>query len=409
MPAAETNYRRTERNLMKTIDIIPSKSDAHRALICSALSENPCRVVCSAGSEDIEATENCLAALKEGREEMRCRESGSTLRFLLPVMGALGHKAAFYPEGRLPDRPLSPLYEQLEAHGCRLSPKGSIPFVIEGQLKAGDYWLPGNVSSQYISGFLFALPLLQGDSRICIEGELESRGYVNMTRKVLTDFGIVTEETDFGYTIPGGQKYCGPEVYRVEGDWSNACFWLASGAFLEDGICVRGLSADSLQGDREIVSLLSRFGAKVKAEENQVTVQKGRLRGIEIDARQIPDMVPILSVVACGAEGKTVIRGAQRLRMKESDRLETICQVLRGLGAGIEEISDGLVIEGGGFLNGGKAFSYRDHRIAMMAAVASLICREKVILEGGEAVKKSYPDFFDVMENAGLSGNLERI
>lgn len=165
---------------MRKIDIIPSKSDAHRALICAALSTKPCQVICQAESKDIAATRKCLEAVKDGREEMYCGESGSTLRFLLPVMGALGHKASFYPEGRLPERPLSPLYEELIAHGCRLSPQGSVPFTIEGQLTSGTYHIPGDVSSQYISGLLFALPVLAGDSRIVVKGVLQSkslRGY----------------------------------------------------------------------------------------------------------------------------------------------------------------------------------------------------------------------------------------
>ena len=404
----ETDYRKTGRYFMIDIDIIPSKSDAHRALICSALSETPCEIVCSASSEDIEATKACLAALQEGRREMRCKESGSTLRFLLPVMGALGYGADFYPEGRLPERPLSPLYEELTAHGCRLSSKGSVPFTIEGQLRPGDYRIPGNVSSQYVSGRLFALPLLEGDSRICIEGALESRGYVDMTRETLKAFGIVTREEDFGYTVFGGQKYRGPEIYTVEGDWSSACFWLAAGAFLQAGICVRGISAASLQGDKEIVPLLRRFGAKTEMKENCTVVKKGELKGITIDASQIPDMVPVLSVLACGARGTTEIRRAERLRIKESDRLAAICQVLNGLGADIEELPDGLVIHGTGTLKGGEASSWGDHRIAMMSAVASLICGGKVILKGSEAVRKSYPDFFRVMEEAGLAGNIER-
>ena len=394
---------------MRIIEIIPSKSDAHRALICAALSAEPCRVSCPVSSEDIEATKACLAALKEGKAQMYCGESGSTFRFLLPVMGALGFRAEFYPEGRLPQRPLSPLYEELERHGCSLSPMGSVPFILEGQLQPGDYHLPGNVSSQYISGLLFALPLLSADSRIFIEGELESRGYVDMTRKTLSAFGIATVEKDYGYLVPGGQQYRGMQEYQVEGDWSNACFWLAAGALLPEGVCVRGLSAGSLQGDKKIVALLQQFGAETETAGDRVCVRrKGVLRGIDIDARQIPDMVPVLAVLACAADGRTVIHNAGRLRIKESDRLQTVCQTLRGLGADIEEQDDGLIIEGRQVLRGGTADACGDHRIAMMAAVASLICREKVVLTGSAAVRKSYPDFFAVMEKAGLSGNLER-
>lgn len=397
---------------MRTISIIPSKSDAHRAMIAAALSEltsgKSCEVICTETSEDIEATARCLAAMQTGRREMACGESGSTLRFLLPVAAALGAGADFMPEGRLPQRPLSPLYEELENHGCTLSPQGSVPFTIEGQLQGGTYTLPGNVSSQFISGLLFALPLLEEDSFILIEGELQSRPYVDMTIGVLKEFGIRIEECPEGYRVPGGQKYTAPPVYRVEGDWSNACFWLAAGALTEDGVQVSGLSGDSLQGDKAVIGLLKRFGAAVNVENGDYTVQPGRLSGIEIDASQIPDMVPVLAAVACGSRGKTVIYNAERLRIKESDRLTSVSQVLAGLGADITELPDGLVISGTGRLKGGNADAWGDHRIAMMAAVASLICDEKVVLTGSSAVKKSYPGFFRILEETGLGKNIER-
>lgn len=393
---------------MRQVKIIPSKSDAHRALICAALSQNPCEVICEAESKDITATRKCLDALKEGREEMYCGESGSTLRFLLPVMGALGHKASFYPEGRLPQRPLSPLYEELTAHGCKLSPKGSVPFTIEGQLNGGTYHIPGNVSSQYISGLLFSLPILEKDSRIVVEGTLESKPYVEMTIKVLKDFGIEIVETAEGYEIPGGQSYHGPESYQVEGDWSNGCFWLAAGALLACGICVSGLDAESLQGDKEIIEILKDFGARVDIEEEGIKVRRGKLTGIQVDVSQIPDMVPALAVVAAAAEGTTEIQNAGRLRIKESDRLHTVTQVLSDLGADIEELPEGLIIKGSGTLNGGKTESYNDHRIAMMAAIASIICEGKVFLQGADAVNKSYPGFFDEMKSLELYGKIER-
>lgn len=394
---------------MRTIKVIQSKSDAHRALICAALSENYCQIDCEADSKDIRATRDCLDALKAGRAEMYCGESGSTMRFLLPVMAALGHKASFFPEGRLPERPLSPLYEELEAHGCRLSERGSVPFNIEGKLKPGVYYIPGDVSSQFISGLLFALPMLNGDSRICISGKIESKAYVEMTLNVLADFGVHVEQTANGFEIHGGQKYSAPDGYQVEGDWSNGCFWLAAGALSEEGICVTGLNPDSLQGDKEIINLLRQFGAEVEMTEEGIRVCRGELKGIEIDASQIPDMVPILAVIACGAEGTTEIKNAGRLRIKECDRLAAVTKELNALGGNIEELPEGLIIHGSGALTGGTVDSWNDHRIAMMAAIASLLCREKVQLTGSEAVKKSYPDFFQVMREAGLDGNIERI
>jgi len=391
------------------MQIIPSKSDAHRALICAALSEKPCRVICETTSKDIEATKKCLAALKQGEEAMYCGESGSTLRFLLPVMGAKGHKAAFYPEGRLPQRPLSPLYEELTAHGCRLSPQGSVPLTIEGQLQAGVYTLPGNVSSQYISGLLFALPMLEGDSELHIQGFMESAPYVDMTATTLTQFGIRIEKTEYGYHIPGGQTYRAPDAYEVEGDWSNACFFLTAGALTEGGIQVTGLNPDSLQGDRAVLELLSRFGAQVHQTAEGITVTPGRtLKPIRIDVSQIPDMTPALAALALAVPGKTEITGAGRLRIKESDRLAAITETVTALGGNIEELADGLIIHGGTPLCGGVADSHNDHRIAMMAAIISLLCEDKVIIYGADAVKKSYPTFFETMKEAGLDYNIER-
>lgn len=394
---------------MRKIKVIQSKSDAHRAMICSALAENDCKVECSADSKDIRATKACIEALKAGKEEMYCGESGSTLRFLLPVMGALGHTASFYPEGRLPERPLSPLYEELIAHGCSISPKGSVPLTIRGQLQPGIFTIPGNVSSQYISGLLFALPLLREESKIRICGKLESRAYVDMTIKVLSDFGIRIEETLNGFIVPGGQKYTASSDYQVEGDWSNGCFWLTAGALTEEGVSVTGLDPNSLQGDKEIVSLLKRFGAEVENSDGEIRVRRGKLKGVEIDASQIPDMVPVLAVLACGAEGTTEIKNAGRLRIKECDRLTAVTRELNALGGDVEELPEGLIIRGKGRLKGGKADSWNDHRIAMMCAIASVICDEKVELTGAKAVNKSYPEFFEVLKEAGLDGNVERI
>lgn len=390
---------------MRKIHGIASKSDAHRALICAALSKNNCKVVMDTTSEDIEATKRCLEAWKKGEKKMYCQESGSTFRFLLPVMGALGFHAEFYPEGRLPQRPLSPLYEEMIKHGCILSRQGQVPFCVSGKLQAGEFKIPGNVSSQYISGLLFALPLLEQDSTICILGELQSKAYIEMTVRTLKSFGISIEEKENGYFVAGGQEYQRDEDYQVEGDWSNAAFWLVAGAFLAEGVEVKGLEMDSPQGDKKIVEILKKFGAKVTVTDHGVQVSKGELQGIEISVSQIPDMVPALAVLAAGAKGETRITNAERLRLKESDRLKSITQVIRNLGGTITEWEDSLVIHGTGTLTGGEVDSYGDHRIAMMAAIASLICKEQVIVTNGDAVKKSYPDFFEDLHRMNLDSN----
>lgn len=393
---------------MRNIKAITSKSDAHRALICAALSDNECEVLMDTTSDDIEATKRCLNNIKCGKKELYCGESGSTFRFLIPVVAALGIEVYFYPEGRLPERPLSPLYEELEKHGCSLSPKGSVPFIVKGKLEPGTYKISGNVSSQFISGLLFALPLLNGDSSIIVEGSIQSEDYINMTINTMKRFGVGVVTTESGYFVKGNQKYTAPKIYKVEGDWSNAAFFLVAGAFTEDGITVSGLKRDSVQGDKKIVDILKKFGADVTIEENSVTVRPGCLKGIDIDGSQIPDMVPALSVLGAGAGGKTKIYNAGRLRIKESDRLKTIRETLENLGGKVQESEDGLIIEGTKRLKGGNVLSHNDHRIAMMAATASIISDGKVRIKDADAVNKSYPDFFKHMNMTGLDKNLER-
>jgi 3-phosphoshikimate 1-carboxyvinyltransferase len=396
---------------------IPSKSQAHRALICAALADKPTTIECEGGSEDIAATADCLSALgaKIERESgvyvvhplkrdaddniasLSCGESGSTFRFMLPIVGALGRKASFILKGRLPERPLSPLYEELVRHGAELSLQGTVPFLSAGRLAPGPYSLNAGVSSQFISGLLFALPLLDGDSELRLTGQAESFPYIELTLAMLEIFGIQTEFKDNIFYIPGGQIYRSPGKTRVEGDWSNAAFWLSAGAVGKGSVTCTGLNFKSRQGDRAILDILSKFNAdiEVKEKNSAVTVSGGKLRGIEIDARDIPDLVPILAVVGAVAEGKTVIRNAARLRTKESDRLAAVNAVLRAIGADANETEDGLVIHGPAVFKGAQVSSYGDHRIAMSAAIAATVCAGPVVIQGAQAVNKSYPGFFD--------------
>ena len=433
--------------LSGSVNAIPSKSQAHRALICAALGDAALagnattRIECDGGSKDITATAACLSALgadirqEQGSYIVRplkraadnaavtlpCAESGSTFRFLLPVACALGKKASFVLEGRLPERPLSPLYEELVRHGCALSPQGANPFRAEGKLTPGIYSLDAGVSSQFISGLLFALPLLDGDSELRLTGQIESFPYIGLTMSMLETFGVKIEFKDEIFSIPGGQKYRSPGTVKIEGDWSNAAFWLTAGALGEGrGVTCDSLDLQSRQGDRAILKILESFGAKVEKSGSSVTVcgaakasgaaeAGGKLRGIEIDARDIPDLVPILAVAAAAAEGTTVIRNAGRLRAKESDRLAAVSSVLNELGADVRVTDDGLLVNGAainrsaGVLKGGKVSSWGDHRIAMAAAVAASICGEPVVICGAEAVNKSYPGFFDDLRLLGGS------
>lgn len=396
------------------IAAITSKSDAHRCLICAALCRGETEVLIKNTNRDISATAQCLRAMGAKIEELPngvfkvsgilraapkpqidCQESGSTLRFLLPVAAALGNGAHLLGCGRLPERPLSPLREEMQAHGCLFLGE-KLPFELCGKLESGRFKLPGNVSSQYITGLLLALPLLEGDSEIALTSPLESAGYVDMTVRTLKQFGIeiTVLPQNRGYGVSGGQNYISPQKITAEGDWSNAAFWLASGA-LGKAVSVSGLDTNSAQGDRAISSLLKRFGAKVNNDINGITVENAALHGIEIDAAAIPDLVPVLAVTACGALGETKIVNAARLRIKESDRLKTVSEMIRALGGSVIELPDSLVIRGNGRLLGGRINSHNDHRIAMAAAVASSICSREVIIENADAVTKSYPAFFE--------------
>lgn len=404
---------------IRHITMIPSKSDAHRAIICSGLSDNPCTIEVAETSKDIEATRTCMQEIRKAMQdssytaELKCGESGSTLRFLIPVVAALGVKSRFWPEGRLPNRPLSPLYEELEAHGAVMSKVGSVPFEVAGKLSEGEYKLPGNVSSQYISGLIFALPLLGGDSRIVIEGKLESAGYVDMTLRTVRAFGIevgVTRgEASTVFEVPGGQKYRN-DAYSVEGDWSNAAFWIVAGIIGTEPIRIDNLDMDSAQGDKQIVELARKFGADVTYCDGSVTARPsvGKMHGITIDVGQIPDMVPALSLIASLAEGETRIVNAGRLRIKESDRLRTVTDVLNALGGSVTELEDSLIIEGVKGLRSAHVSSYNDHRIAMMAAIASIAADGMVAIDGADAVSKSYPGFYEDMNVLGLMAQVER-
>lgn len=394
------------------IQIPASKSQAHRMLICAALSREPSRLILDGFSADIEATMQCLEALGARCEEtanglsvtpvgvcpaqarLDVGESGSTLRFLLPVLGALGVQAEIRMHGRLPERPLSPLWEVLEAHGMRLQQDGTILHT-DGQLIAGDYSLPGNVSSQFISGLLFALPLLGGNSTLTVTGALQSARYVSMTEQALAEAGILTKKDGPVWQIGGGQRYASPAVQTVEGDWSNAAFFLCMGALSATGVTVTGLNSTSLQADRAVTEILVRFGAELTVSEDAVTVRRGVLHGITLDAGPIPDLVPVVSCLAALCDGETRVENAARLRLKESDRLQTTAALLSALGGSVRELPDGLIISGRGRLSGGTADACGDHRIAMSAAMAACGCEGPVTVSGSECVAKSYPAFWE--------------
>lgn len=396
------------------IEAIPSKSHGHRLLICAALADRPSEIYCPQSSADLDATAGCLRALGAEIDYVNqtffvtpiaeprfglldCGESGSTLRFLIPVVAALGCGGEFLLRGRLAQRPLSPLQELLEEKGIVFERPAPDRLRIRGKLHGGVYALAGNISSQFITGLLLALPLLEEGSEIRLTTPLESAPYVELSLSVLRLFGLRMPPFSNGWQIPGGLKYASPGSLRAEGDWSNAAFWLCAGA-ISQSVEVVGLDPNSTQGDREIAKLLEAFGAKLQWEENSLRVSPMPLHGIDIDARNIPDLVPPLALVAACAQGSSRIYGASRLRLKESDRIESICGAIRSLGGRAEPTEDGLIIHGGK-LFGGRVRSCNDHRIAMLGAIASAVCSASVMVIGAEAVEKSYPKFWEDLES----------
>lgn len=396
----------------------PSKSDVHRAIICAALSGGKCLISPVALSNDIRATIGCVEALgakteingniltvdgtdifKNKSASLDCIESGSTLRFLIPVAAAGGIDAEFSGSGSLVSRPIGLYSDILPEKGVSLQSEGGLPLKISGRLKSGIFRVPGNISSQFISGLLFALPLLRGDSDIILTSPVQSAGYINMTIRAMEKFGIEVDVTDTGWHVRGSQRYI-PSDYRADGDWSQAAFFLVSGA-VNGEITVNGLNTDSKQGDRKIAGLLREFGAEVIQEADSVTVKKSRLTGIEIDVSQIPDLVPALAVCAAFADGKTEITNAERLRIKESDRLKSTAALINSLGGTAEELTDGLVITGSKALIGGTAKGFNDHRIVMSAAICAAGAQNPIICTDALSVNKSYPEFFDDYSKAG--------
>lgn len=405
------------------IKAISSKSDAHRLLICAALSDCATKIHCNVMSKDIAATVDCLknmgADIKvsdgvitvtpntfKEKAELDCGESGSTLRFLLPVVSALGIDTTITGHGRLPERPLSPLKEEMERMGVTYNTGSNFPLHLTGKLQAGEYELAGNVSSQFISGLLFALPILNSDSKIRLIPPVESRSYLNITVSALRKFGIEIIEEENLYIIKGNQKYISPREITVDGDWSNSSFFLCAGALNKNGVTVEDLDINSPQGDKAILKVLENMGADVQINGTEITVKKNKLRGVTVDAADIPDAVPIISVVAAMCEGETRVINAGRLRIKESDRIKAINQMLTAVGGKAEEAADGLIIKGKEKLIGGVVEGCNDHRIVMAAAILSNFCESTVEITDAQAVSKSYPHFFEDFNKMGGNANV---
>lgn len=385
----------TPTKLNGSITAIPSKSQAHRLLICAAFADKPTELICPDTNRDIEATAQCLRALGADisrtatgysvvpastipvKATLNCQDSGSTLRFLLPVAGALGLDTIFQMEGRLPQRPLSPMWEEMERMGCKLSRPTSDTIRCEGKLNAGNYTVDGGISSQFITGLLFAAALIPGTSAIQIMGKLESKPYVTMTQNALSIFGCSSD----GFRVNGGNVFHSPGNLTVEGDWSNGAFFLAAQA-LGNNVTVDNLNMDSKQGDRAAAQWIP--GLK----EHQT-----------IDATDIPDLIPILAVTAACNKG-AVFTNIRRLRLKESDRVASVIAMLKALGGNAVADENTITVYGTG-LTGGTVDAQNDHRIAMSAAIAATVCSEPVTILGAQCVSKSYPHFFDEYRKLG--------
>lgn len=399
--------RITPRPLSGEIAAIPSKSEAHRVLICAALADSPTRVNMAFTSQDIDATIRCLTAFGAkitrddfgidvepikavpARCEADCGESGSTLRFLLPVAAALGIETDFIMHGRLPDRPIFPLDRELTRGNCVLSRPEKNILRVSGQLTAGNYELPGNVSSQYISGMLLGLSLVQGSSVLTVTGEIESIPYINMTLETMKRFGVSAPLEDHAFRVAGNKGFRGISEISIGGDWSNAAFWLCMDAARPGSIRVTGLDPDSAQGDKRITNVIAALRSGASAE---------------FDAADAPDLVPTLAACACVLGKELRVTHAERLRLKESDRIASVANGLNALGANVEETRDGLLVRANCAMTGGIVDAAGDHRIAMMAAVASLACSQPVTVIGADAVRKSYPEFWN--DFAALGGSV---
>ncbi|GAB6109017.1 3-phosphoshikimate 1-carboxyvinyltransferase [Fusibacter bizertensis] len=404
------------------IVIPPSKSISHRAVIAASMANGYSKLENIVLSQDIRATcdamqdfgvnvnnyPNRVDIISDGHlrapiHPIECNESGSTLRFLVPFGGLVDKPVVFRGKPTLMSRPLSPYFEIFNKQGIRYEYRAKMPLLVEGELKPGLYEVPGDVSSQFITGLMFALASLKEDSQIVVTSPLESRQYVDITMDVLKTFGVEIDNHNYeSFTIKGGQHFM-PHNFRVEGDYSQAAFWIVAG-LLDGDLTLQDLNTLSLQGDKAILDICKSMGGTIIEETAQTTklhIRKSDTHGIIIDGSQCPDIVPVLAVLAALSVGETRIINASRLRIKESDRLKAIATELSKLGAIIEEVEDGLIIQGQPTLKGGVVDSWNDHRIAMSLAVASLRCEGDVVITGSNAIDKSYPHFFQEFKRVG--------
>lgn len=415
----------TPGKLKGEVIVPPSKSLSHRAVIAAGLSEGESQVENIIFSEDIIATCGAMEALgvkierlekNDGtttltikgnnhlslqKDTIQCNESGSTIRFFIPIAITNENKVTFTGKGKLVTRPLKEYYDIFEEKGIEYSTtEGALPLTVYGKLTAGTYKIAGDVSSQFITGLLFALPLVEGDSEIVITKNLESKGYVDLTLDILNKYSIKIENDNYKrFLIKGNQKYI-QRNYRVEGDFSQVAFWLVAGVVGGDIVC-HDLDENSLQGDKVVVDIIKAMKGNLFEENRKIIATTSATVGTVIDGSECPDIIPVLAVLAALSEGTTEIINAGRLRIKECDRLSAVASELTKLGADIEEKKDGLIIKGKKELTGGEVESFNDHRIAMALAVAAIRCKEPVTIKDSGCIKKSYPTFWEHYKKLG--------
>lgn len=401
------NIKITPKKLSGTVTVPPSKSVAHRLIICAAFAKGRSVIENIYPSKDIIATAQAMKAfgaeitLADGKayvdgigETPRtagvdCNESGSTLRFLIPVAAALGIDTTFIGSGKLPERPITPYLEELPNHNVTFDYNYTMPFKVSGKLEGGTFKIGGDISSQFITGLLLALSLLDKDSEVELTSHLESKPYVDITVNAMKTFGVEVMETEKGYYIKGGQQYKPCDV-TCEADYSQSAFFYVANS-LGSNIEIAGLSKESAQGDKKIVEICEKI----------VYNEKGGLKPFKLDCSDIPDLVPVLTVLASFCDGVSEIYNVARLKIKECDRLEAISDCVNRLGGRVEAFADKLVVTGVKSLEGGEVDGYNDHRIAMSMAVASTICEKPLIINGAQCVSKSYPNFWEDFKSLG--------
>lgn len=424
-----------------TVAAPPSKSFAHRFLIAAALKKGRTVIKNIGSSADVMRTCDCLtalgakitiengnaevygienpveevvsgsaevvlnageAALNEEKIFLKAGESGSTLRFLMPVVAALGKDAKFVCEKSLLSRPMEELVSVLESRGAKIE-KLADGYSVSGKIRSGEYVLSGEVSSQYASGLAFALPLLSGESSIVFTGELVSKSYFDMTCSVLSLADIEYKKEGYKSIIEGKCDYNLPDEVVCDGDFSASAYLLCLGAVYGD-VTVTGIKKDG-QGDEEIVGILKKIGAEVVTGENRVRVKKREINPAEIDCSSVPDLVPALCAVLCYADGKSVLKGVSRLKFKESDRVKACVEMCGKLGVIVELSGDNLIIFGGNPKGGAALNGYGDHRMVMAGVIAAAGLKEACRITDAEKVDKSYPDFFGAV--ACLGGKID--